>query len=45
MATCICMAESLHCLPETITTFLFTILRHKVFLALKNKSKNTEINK
>ena len=31
--TCICMAESLHCLPETITTLLisYTPIQNKKF--------------
>ena len=30
MDTCICMAESLHCPPETITTWLAAILQYKI---------------
>ena len=30
MDTCICMAESLHCSPETIKTLLITIPQYKI---------------
>ena len=35
MGTCICMAESLHCSSETITTLLSAISHYKMFLVLK----------
>ena len=41
MDTCICMAESLFCSPETITTLLigYTTIQNKVFKKLKKKKK------
>ena len=38
MDTCICMAESLFCSPETITTLLigYTTIQNKVFKKLIN---------
>ena len=41
--TCICMAESFHCLPET-TTILITLIQNKIF---KNEDKleNKQTNK
>ena len=35
MDTCICMAESLRCSPETSTTLLLAIPQCKMFLVLK----------
>ena len=37
MDTCMCMAESLHCSPETITTLLigYTPIQNKFFLFFK----------
>ena len=35
MDTCVCIAESLHCSPETIITLLITILNTKCFWCLK----------
>ena len=35
MDTCIWMAESLHCLPETIRTFFIAILQYKIKSFLK----------
>ena len=42
MDTCVCMAESLHCLPETITTLLigYTPVQNKKFI--KKKKKTTD---
>ena len=39
MDTCICMAESLHCSPETITTLLtgYTLIQNKKFKVKTNK--------
>ena len=37
MDTCICMAESLHCLPETITTLLIS------YTPMQNKQKRLEL--
>ena len=38
MDTCICMAEFLCCLPETITTLLISLFQYKI------KSKKKKIN-
>ena len=37
--TCICMAESLHCLPEITSTLLMSYTTTKLFLMLKNKNE------
>ena len=43
MDTCICMAQSLHCSPETITTlFIGYIPIQNLKVQKKNKSKNKE---
>ena len=41
MDTCICMAESLHCLPETITTLLigYTPIQNALDVKKKKKEK------
>ena len=38
MDTCVCMAESLHCSPETITTLLISYTAIRNGLALKKLS-------
>ena len=40
MDTCLCMAESHHCSPETITTLLIscTLIQNKMFLKNEKKS-------
>ena len=35
METCVCMAESLHSIPETITTLLIGYTQYKMFSVLK----------
>ena len=44
MDTCICTAESLHCLPETITTLLigYTPVQNKNFKKKKEKESVKE---
>ena len=44
MDTCICMAESLHCSPATITPLLigYTPVQNKNLKKKKKKSKTTE---
>ena len=37
MDTCICVTESLHCLPETITTLLIS------YTPMQNKQKRLEL--
>ena len=39
MDTCICMAESLHCLPETITTLLISYTPIQNALGVKKKKR------
>ena len=39
MDTYICMAESLCCLPEAITTLSITILQYKIIFKNNNKIK------
>ena len=41
MDTCICMAESLHCLPETITTLLigYTPIQNALDVKKKKRKK------
>ena len=39
MDTCICMAESLHCSPETITTFLIGYTPKQNDFGVKKKKK------
>ena len=41
MDACTCMAESLHCLPESITTMLIgsTLMKNKKFKILEKKKK------
>ena len=40
MHACVCIAESLCCLPETVTTLLIGYIpQYKMFLVLKNKNK------
>ena len=43
MDTCICMAEALHCSPETITTLLisYTPIQNKKFKRKKKGNKFT----
>ena len=54
--TWICMAESIHCSPETITTLLISTIQDKKFflkrqtmtkekMKLKEKKKKTKTNK
>ena len=46
MDTCICMAESLHCSPELITTLLVGICEYKVKSFLKkNRGKREKYKK
>ena len=39
MDTCVCMAESVHCSPETTTILLISYIQYKMLLVLK-KDKN-----
>ena len=47
MGTCICMAESFDCLPETITTLLtgYTPIQNKKFIKRKKKKKTKNLSK
>ena len=40
MGTCICMVESLHCSPETVTTLFVNWLYLNTKLKVKKKKKN-----
>ena len=45
MGTCICMAESLHCSPETITTLLIGYMPVQNKKLKKNKERLSHLNK
>ena len=40
MDTCLCVVESLHCLPETVTTLLisYTLIQSKTFKIIMKKN-------
>ena len=46
MDTCTCMAESLHCSPETITTLLigYTLIQNKEFKNRKRESNKHSLS-
>ena len=46
MDVCTCMAESLRCLPESITTMLIgsTLMKNKKFKRLEKKKKKLILN-
>ena len=44
MGTCVCMAESLHCLPETITMLWISSIQNKKCLKKKKKKRKKALD-